>query len=419
MAWKSASGQIWQFFVILSLLLWTCAAKPTGLEKRQQCVIPANGDGTDDTPAILDAFEQCGTGGNIVFQNRTYYVNQFMRTTDLANVTIDIHGTLLWSKNTTYWLNNSQPTGYQNGSAAWFLGGRNVRVNGYGYGTLDGNGQEWYDLVKGESNYPHRPLALAIWEGQGITLTGLRMVQSQMWSLAIFWSQNVLVDNFYINSTSSSGEPARNTDGIDTINSDRVTLRNLYIRNGDDAVAIKGNSTNILIEDSTFDNSLGLAFGSVGQYLDVFERIENVTARRIQGNGTRYGSYVKTWTGEQVSYPPNGGGGGTGYIRNVTLSDFHIFETEDYPFSITQCTTFSGTSGDCDSSLFEISNITIKNWTGDVGSSYAAYMDCSEASGGCKDITITGFNVTNTTSGDIVTKYRCGDVSSTHGFTCS
>ncbi|KAB8267110.1 hypothetical protein BDV30DRAFT_244632 [Aspergillus minisclerotigenes] len=99
--------------------------------------------------------------------------------------------------------------------------------------------------------------------------------------------------------------------------------------------------------------------------------------------------------------------------------DFHIFETEDYPFSITQCTTFSGTSGDCDSSLFEISNITIKNWTGDVGSSYAAYMDCSEASGGCKDITITGFNVTNSTSGEVVTKYRGSDVSSTHGFTCS
>ncbi|PIG79792.1 hypothetical protein AARAC_003342 [Aspergillus arachidicola] len=190
-----------------------------------------------------------------------------------------------------------------------------------------------------------------------------------------------------------------NTDGIDTINSDLVLLRNLYIRNGDDAVSIKRNSTNILIEDSTFDNSLGLAFGSVGQYLDVFERIENVTARRIQGNGTRYGSYVKTWTGEQVSYPPNGGGGGTGYIRNITLSDFHNFETEDHPFSITQCTTFSGNSGDCDSSLFEISNITIKNWTGDVGSSYAAYMDRSEASGGCKDITITGFNVANTTSG--------------------
>lgn len=141
---------------------------------------------------------------------------------------------------------------------------------------------------------------------------GLRLVQSQMWTMAVMWSKNILFDGLFIKSVSTSGQPARNTDGADTIYSDRITFRNMYIRNGDDAIAIKGNSTNILIEDSTFDKSLGLAFGSVGQYFGEFERIENVVARRITGNGTRYGAYVKTWTGNQVGYPPNGGGGGVG-----------------------------------------------------------------------------------------------------------
>ncbi|KAJ0295883.1 hypothetical protein COL516b_012129 [Colletotrichum fioriniae] len=130
--------------------------------------------------------------------------------------------------------------------------------------------------------------------------------------MAIMHSQNVLFDGVYINSTSNNGYPARNTDGADTIDSDRITFRNMYIRNGDDAVAIKGNSTIILIEDSTMDHSLSIAFGSLGQYKNGIEHVENVTMGRIKGLGTRHGAYVKIWTGDQVSYPPNEGGGGIG-----------------------------------------------------------------------------------------------------------
>ncbi|EKG15865.1 Glycoside hydrolase family 28 [Macrophomina phaseolina MS6] len=388
------------------------------LERRAECVVPANEDGSDDTPAILEAFHTCRSHGRIVFQNTTYHINQIMKTVGLVETDIHIYGTLLWSTNTSYWLNNNQWTGFQNGSAAWFLGGTNVTVDGFGYGTLDGNGQVWYDLVNGESNYPRRPHAVAVWEAENMTFRNLRMVQSQMWTLSIMWSKNVLFDGVYINSTSHSGAPARNTDGADTLNSHSITFRNMYIRNGDDAIAIKRNSTNVLIEDSTFDNSLGIAFGSLGQYDGEYEIVENVTARRNTFLGTRYGSYIKTWTGEQVSYPPNGGGGGIGYLKNATLEDFTLTELENYPFYITQCTTFSGTTGDCESSLFKISDIVLRSWTGDTSRSYLAYMDCSEASGGCEDITMSDVEFTKTGSDDAVTAIRCSDVSSTHGFSC-
>ncbi|KAI8158979.1 Alpha-L-rhamnosidase rgxB [Colletotrichum sp. SAR 10_70] len=342
-----------------------------------------------------------------------------MSTTDLENTQIEIHGTLLWSNDTDYWLSHPQPTGFQNGSAAWFLGGKNVTVDGFGYGTLDGNGQVWYNLVKGQSNYPDRPHALAIWKATDMAVRNLRMVQSQMWTMTIMWSKNVLFDGIYINSTSSNGYPARNTDGADTINSDHITFRNMYIRNGDDAIALKGNSTNILVEDSTFDRSLGIAFGSLGQYKGVFEKVENVTVRRIKGLKTRYGAYVKTWTGDQVSYPPNGGGGGIGYLRNATLSNFNLTQTQQVPFVIGQCTSYSGEKGDCESSMFKISEMTVRGWVGDGASSYVADMDCSEAAGGCDNITIEDVALTNTTTGDDVTKYRCRGVNSVQGFTCN
>jgi hypothetical protein len=60
----------------------------------------------------------------------------------------------------------------------------------------------------------------------------------------------------------------------------------------------------------------------LGQYNGIYEYIENVLARNITCIGTRYAGYIKTWTGIQQNYPPNGGGGGTGVVRNV--SELHV-----------------------------------------------------------------------------------------------
>ena len=87
--------------------------------------------------------------------------------------------------------------------------------------------------------------------------------------------------------------------------------------NGDDSLSTKANSTNVLIQDSVFINGNGFALGSIGQYKGVYERIENVTVERIKCFNTLYPGYIKTWTGIQQSYPPNGGGGGLGYAKNV------------------------------------------------------------------------------------------------------
>ena len=64
-----------------------------------------------------------------------------------------------------------------------------------------------------------------------------------------------------------------------------------------------------------------MAIGSIGQYDDRFERIENLTARNISITNMRYGAYVKTWTGINTGYPPNGGGGGNGYAANMTFEN--------------------------------------------------------------------------------------------------
>ena len=74
--------------------------------------------------------------------------------------------------------------GYQNQSTAWILGGRNIHFKGFGNGTLDGNGQVWYERFGRISNYPRRPHQLTISDTEDSVFEGLRFVQSQMWYVA-------------------------------------------------------------------------------------------------------------------------------------------------------------------------------------------------------------------------------------------
>ncbi|KAI1266484.1 polygalacturonase [Xylariaceae sp. FL1019] len=396
------------------LLAGLAAADP----KTTTCTIQAKGDGSDDGPVIQAAFDECSENAYIIFEEKTYNINSTLNTTNLLNVEVQLRGYLKWSDDTTYWLNHSMPVGYQNMSTVWFLGGRNFSIKGYGTGTFDGNGQAWYDLVKGISNYPNRPMGLTIWHAQDADFTGLNFLQSQMWTMAIMHSKSIVMEDIYVNSSSSNGNPARNTDGLDTSFSDDLTFRRWLVDNGDDAISLKANSTNVLIEDSVFLTGQGFALGSIGQYPGEFETIENVTVRNITVSKTKYAAYIKTWTGEQVDYPPNGGGGGLGYIKNITISDIELQNVRDSAVNIGQCTTFSGTTGDCDSSLFHIEEVDFLNFTGTTASSYIAKMQCSSAAGGCTGLKFEGMDLKNISTGATVTSFSCKNVLDSVGTTC-
>lgn len=130
--------------------------------------------------------------------------------------------------------------------------------------------------------------------------------------MTVIHSENVLLQDIYVSNTNADGSTSSNTDGANTIYSDNITFNRWNVTNGDDSIAVKANSTNIRITNSDFYTGLGIAFGSIGQYKDAFETIENVTATNITCHKTLHGAYIKTWTGQQVGYPPNGGGGGLG-----------------------------------------------------------------------------------------------------------
>ncbi|KAL9073775.1 MAG: hypothetical protein Q9157_004621 [Trypethelium eluteriae] len=416
--------------LICLALAWSgLAAIPSGAGKPppyhpppkvKECVVQPHPSGGDSAPAILDAFRMCGQDGKIAFLNETYHVNSVMTTTGLKNCEVEINGTLLWGTDINYWLNSSLPMGYQNQSTAWQFGGTNVHLHGHGYGTLNGNGQVWYDFNKGQSNYPRRPHQITFTGLYDSVIENMRFVQSQMWTMTVIHASNVLLQNIYVSSTSNDSASTDNTDGADTIYANNITFRNWDVTNGDDCISQKANSTNILMEDITCHGGTGIAIGSIGQYNGRFETIQNVTARRVHAIRTQYIAYIKTWTGVATGYPPNGGGGGLGFIQNLTFSELEAVNTS-IPFGITQCTSYNGATPDCDTSKFNIRDVKFVHANGTLSAAAnetVAQMQCSAAAP-CPGIEVKDVAVTELVGGQKAYQYQCDSVEDPIGFNCT
>lgn len=79
------------------------ASVSTATDCRKTCVVePSGTNRTDDAPAILKAFKECGKHGKVIFkEDTTYYVNSVLNITWLDDVEIDLHGELVVCKRNT------------------------------------------------------------------------------------------------------------------------------------------------------------------------------------------------------------------------------------------------------------------------------------------------------------------------------
>ncbi|KAI9155032.1 Alpha-L-rhamnosidase rgxB [Paramyrothecium foliicola] len=392
-------------------------------DDRKLCIIEPDADGGDDGPTISKALnEDCRTNSLIVLAGKTYNINSTMTTMNLDNVIIHQYGRLLWTPEIEWWRSQSMPINFQNQSTVWYFGGDGVVWDGHGFGTLDGNGQVWYDWAHGRGNLPRRPMNINYVGFNNSIVRNLRYVQSQMWTMAITYSHNLEFNDIYVNNTSTSEHNTLNTDGVDTVYSDNITFARWSVTNGDDAVALKGNSSNIFVYDSIFYDGQGIAIGSMGQYDGRWEYIENFYARNITFVNTAHVSYLKTWSGNSNGWPPNGGGGGKGYAKNIVIEDVQWLEGRHQPFFSWQCEHYEGDSGkNCNSSEFKMSDIVWKNIKGTAKPNviHAGWFQCSAAAGGCTNVTVEDYDVKFLETGKLLDLWHCENVFEPSGFTCN
>ena len=186
---------------------------------------------------------------------------------------LDIQGTIIFTNDTKYWQANSFKHTFQNATSFFQLGGEDVNV--FGGGTLDGNGQAWYDLYASDK-YILRPILFATIGLHGGSISNLNLQYSPQWYNIVANSTSVVFDNITIRGESKNSHRATNTDGWDTYRSDNIVIQNSKINNGDDCVAFKPNSTNILVQNLDCTGSHGISVGSLGQYVDEIDIVEHV-----------------------------------------------------------------------------------------------------------------------------------------------
>lgn len=356
------------------------------LVRGRTCTVHAIGNGTDDAPAILAAFEKCGRGGQIVLPSENYTIAQPM-TTHMEHARLDLHGYLSFTPDIDFWVANSYRFPFQNQSVAWHITGTDYVVDGHDVGGIFGNGQVWYSWAKGVGNIFGRPISVSITNSTRAVVKNFRILQPQFWSTLVWNSTDIHMTNFYVNATNS--DPAagtrnwvQNTDGSDSYQSRNVIYENWIYQGGDDCIAFKPNSTQIVARNITCSSANGIAFGSIGQYPDKYDilediLVENVVAKSSSQVRLSAGTYFKSWIGVQVGIPPNGGGGGNGYCKNVTVRNVHIIGAQQ-PVYLTSNLSYSQLNQSyANTSTFKWDDIHFDNITGTSATDKVFSFDCS------------------------------------------
>ncbi|KAI0828649.1 pectin lyase-like protein [Trametes gibbosa] len=355
---------------------------------RRSCKVKAIGGGEDDGPAINAAFERCSKNAKIVL-DKYYVVDSLLHASGLDDVEIELSGTVQYTPDIAKWSPQSLYLVYQNATTFWFLSGNNIHL--YGGGTIDGNGQVWWDTLNnthntgtagGSSTTFARPIPLTVGNASNVVVENIRQIGSPFWNNFVYQSTNVTYKQ--IRYTCPALITVLFTDGWDIYRSSHVTIRDSVVINDDDCVSFKPNSTNIIVANMWCNGSHGVSVGSLGQYAGETDIVANVSVTNITMLNAQNGARIKVFGGNPS--PVSTVGGGTGFVQNITFKDFHV-ENVDNPVLIDQC--YSTPADVCAQfpSNLSISDVHYINVTGTSSGREGAVVVDLECSDTCQDIT--------------------------------
>lgn len=115
-------------------------------------------------------------------------------------------------------------------------------------------------------------------------------------------------------------------------------IQSSVINNGDDCVAFKANSTNIIVQGLQCNGSHGISVGSLGEEKLEIDIVENIYVYNVTLSQGTSGAAIRFKADSNIppTDPSYTDGGGPGYIRNVTYDTFHVVN-DPYSIEITQC----------------------------------------------------------------------------------
>ncbi|XP_057768178.1 probable polygalacturonase At1g80170 isoform X2 [Salvia miltiorrhiza] len=208
-----------------------------------------------------------------------------------------------------------------------------LKIDGYGYGVIDGQGKSWWD--QSCKYHPHleecTTLAPTAWKFLGCNESGIRnlkFINSAQTHILLKGCNHFIIQNLIIQSPANTP----NTDGIHIQSSHHLLITNSTIACGDDCISIGDYVSDMEISNIECGPGHGISIGSLGKGGN-YVQVENIHITNAIFNGTSNGARIKTW---QV---------GRGYLRRVTFEKL-VFQGVKNPIIIDQ--NYCNVRGGCE-----------------------------------------------------------------------
>ncbi|KXS12895.1 glycoside hydrolase family 28 protein [Gonapodya prolifera JEL478] len=395
---------------------WHQYELPPCEEGRWQVQIPWSKNDTDDvSDFFVKGLEIANNGGTLWLQEgKTYIIGKPLDLTFLNDVHVRLEGTVKFTNDTAFWQKNAYAHPYQNSLMFWKWGGNDIRI--YGSGTLDGNGQRWWNEFAGlevlTSSAYLRPILFYAENATNLAIEGINYRNSPIWHNFIVTSKNVYLHDLTIVAVSTnSSAPSKNTDFIDSLNVRNLTVERVWVNIGDDCFSPKSNTTLIHVNTMYCNGSHGESIGSLGQYPGEQSIVEDALIENVWLLNGDNGARIKVWAGANVGY---------GRVNNVTFRNFHVGHV-DTSALIDSC-YFNVNASTCAKypSKMNLTNIRFENFVGTTSGKngrVVATISCSTSPDAvCKNITFSNFQVTSPCGGPAL--IACNGVQGDLGVKC-
>ncbi|KAJ2970711.1 hypothetical protein NUW58_g9615 [Xylaria curta] len=373
-----------------------------------------------DTDDISDEFKaglkKANHGGTLYLpENELFVIGKPLDLTFLNDVQVRWDGEVKFTNDTPYWQANAFRHPFQNSIMFWKWGGKNIKI--FGKGVLNGNGQRWWNEFAGREvldpdNEYLRPVLFYAENATNLEIEGIHEKDSPCWTNFVVASKGIKFSDLVITAESNNASSLpKNTDFLDSLNVEDVTIKRTWVNIGDDCFSPKPNTSNVHVDTMYCNGTHGQSIGSLGQYKGELSYVKDVVIENIWLLNGDNGARVKVWAGKDVGY---------GFVDNVTFRNFYQAHN-DYTAFIDSC-YFNVPEAECAKypSKMNISNIHFENFSGyssgENGLAVARIRCSTNPDAVCDNITFKNFNITSPCGGDPV--IICDGVTGDTGVDC-
>ncbi|GAA5807979.1 hypothetical protein MFLAVUS_001360 [Mucor flavus] len=329
------------------------------------CVVAKSS--SDDSITIAKAFNDCKNGGTVSFpKGNTYYMKSVLKIEGLKGVTVNFNGQIVLPA-----FNKS----FKGGNA--YISIKGDHINFTGGGTINGNGQTWWDIKDTTA-----PTVLRI-GATNSDFGNFNILNSPRAHMGMTNSDNVVLHNVYLKTISANSNLPKNTDALDISSSKNIIFKDSNLFVGDDCTAINGGVSNVTISNVHCTGGHGFSVGSLGKG-GATEYVTGVNVINSICTNCQNGLRIKTWSG------------GKGAVSKVKFDNVQLINT-DNPIIITTHYCDKNQMSYCqksDGKSLSISDVTISRISGSASNAGKPIVSINCSSGSpCNNFSVSGITI--------------------------